>query len=51
MAAGDTIAESEVPPAVWQVWVEQGIVVIPEVTISTRRQRAAARRGSKKALP
>ena len=43
-AAGGTIAENEVPPAIWKEWVEEGIVVLPQPSGMTRRERAKVRR-------
>jgi len=45
--AGGTIAEHEVPPAVWKEWVEEGVVILPQPTNDlTRRERNKVRRRS-----
>lgn len=48
--AGGIISSVEVPPAVWERWVAEGIVVVPDVTPPRpARVRAAKRR--RKAIP
>jgi len=42
--AGGTIAENEVPPAVWKKWVAEGIVVFPKTVAMPSRERRARRR-------
>lgn len=44
--AGGTIAENEVPPAIWKEWVEEGVVDLlqPAANSLTRRERVKLRR-------
>ena len=43
--AGGTISENEVPPAVWELWVKEGIIIFPQPAPGvSKRERAAMRR-------
>lgn len=45
--AGKRISDKEIPPAVWEQWVEEGIIILPEIEHTTRRERAKMRRREK----
>lgn len=45
-AAGETVSQREVPPAVWEAWLAEGIITLPTVTAVTPQERAALRRKS-----
>lgn len=45
--AGGTIAENEIPPALWIQWVEEGIIILPNIPYRTKTEAAKIKRRKK----